>query len=436
MESYLPSFFPELEKRIPTRKQQPRSTKTGVPVAKPTKVKAPVNPCIGCNREHAIKVMPSFVERPLLQVVGMAPGKVEEEQGEPFVGPAGDLLRSALAGAGIDPATQVNYANLGRCRPENDDFESKAWHGAEKRCWSYLSVDLARTKIPLLVLGTRPLMRLMANTKAKVSIHRGLWIKTADGRNAFVARHPSSILRAVGTGSSGQVRANDVQDRLEVQFRTDIKRMADRLLKREPPSDIKVTTFETPGAAREFLARLAKRTLPWAFDIEAFDAVEYPSRLGVATDPCHPDFRLRGIAFAWSPVYGAYVEMTSWENFKSQARELLDPVFGSPAIKRAFNGGYDEDGLVYPGWVTRVNNRAEDAMLGLVALGDSRHESLRLEKAAIDVLKKSQSWDGGDKGRMRDLPLKQVATGAVGDACRTFDLCEVLNKRLIAGEYL
>ena len=38
-----------------------------------------------------------------LVLVGEQPGDEEDKQGEPFVGPAGKLLRSALDEAGIDP---------------------------------------------------------------------------------------------------------------------------------------------------------------------------------------------------------------------------------------------------------------------------------------------------------------------------------------------
>ncbi|MGH8924375.1 MAG: uracil-DNA glycosylase family protein [Acidimicrobiia bacterium] len=38
-----------------------------------------------------------------LVLVGEQPGDKEDQQGEPFVGPAGKLLRSALEDAGIDP---------------------------------------------------------------------------------------------------------------------------------------------------------------------------------------------------------------------------------------------------------------------------------------------------------------------------------------------
>lgn len=51
-----------------------------------------------------------------LVIVGEAPGAHEETQGQPFVGPAGKLLRDFLMKAGINP-NQVYYTNICKYRP-------------------------------------------------------------------------------------------------------------------------------------------------------------------------------------------------------------------------------------------------------------------------------------------------------------------------------
>ena len=120
---------------------------------------------------------------------------------------------------------------------------------------------------------------------------------------------------------------------------------------------------------------------------------------------------------------------------RGQVSRLLTPAFTSPAPKGAFNGSYDEEGLIVPGWVEDVKNRTEDPMLAMVVLGNGQHESLKLERAVVDLLGRRQSWQV-DKQRMRDLPLREVARGAVGDACRTLELCWYLRGRLERTEYL
>ena len=66
----------------------------------------------------------------------------------------------------------------------------------------------------------------------------------------------------------------------------------------------------------------------------------------------------------------------------------------------------------------------------------SRPHVRRLKLAVVDVLRKPQYWDGFDKGRMRDIPIQFVARNAVGDACHTFALCEMLHGRLDRGDYM
>ena len=51
-----------------------------------------------------------------VMVVGEAPGKKEDEQGRPFVGPAGQLLNQLLGLAGLE-RSQVYITNVVKCRP-------------------------------------------------------------------------------------------------------------------------------------------------------------------------------------------------------------------------------------------------------------------------------------------------------------------------------
>jgi DNA polymerase len=54
-------------------------------------------------------------------VVGEAPGSHEEQQGAPFVGPAGWCLEQMLRSAGIDPQ-KVFFTNVARVRPPSNDI--------------------------------------------------------------------------------------------------------------------------------------------------------------------------------------------------------------------------------------------------------------------------------------------------------------------------
>ena len=381
-------------------------------------------PCRGCPCEpkmlRRLDVKPFIPEAPIVIAVTPAPEHADEFQRQAASGPAGRMLRAALADAGVE---RVGYASLLRCWPEIDDVENPRWKSAERRCRAYLDTDLA-PGVPLLLLGQPPL-RAFAE-RERVGAVRGMWLTLA-GRDCFIARDPAQILAIPDARARESVVA---------EFGADIRRMADRLLAREPEVPFKYLTYESPAYASVFLDRMAATPGPWAFDIETYDAGAFPSRRAVATDPCHPDFRLRGIAFAWKPDMGAWVDCKGWESRMDEARALLAPVFASPAEKWAFFGHFDEEGLVAPGWVLEVRNRAGDGGLALIALSDGTHESLKLERAVVDVLGRAQYWGGFDKGMMRDAPIRTVAVGAVGDACHTFALCEDLHGRLERGEHM
>jgi uracil-DNA glycosylase family protein len=68
-------------------------------------LRAAARGCRGCHlHEHATQAV--FSKGPVsarLVLVGEQPGDVEDQRGEPFVGPAGKLLDRAVADAGLDP---------------------------------------------------------------------------------------------------------------------------------------------------------------------------------------------------------------------------------------------------------------------------------------------------------------------------------------------
>jgi DNA polymerase len=52
-------------------------------------------------------------------LVGEAPGRVEDDTGRPFVGPAGRLLSALLESIGL-PRSRVYITNVVKCRPPNN----------------------------------------------------------------------------------------------------------------------------------------------------------------------------------------------------------------------------------------------------------------------------------------------------------------------------
>ena len=78
--------------------------------------------CQGCERcelattRHNVVVGRGNPEARAL-LIGEAPGQQEDEQGEPFVGRAGQLLEKLLGEAGLDSRRDLYIANVIKCRP-------------------------------------------------------------------------------------------------------------------------------------------------------------------------------------------------------------------------------------------------------------------------------------------------------------------------------
>ena len=63
--------------------------------------------------------------RPRVLFVGEAPGRKEDLQGVPFVGPAGRRLDGAIASLGLRPS-DVAVVNVIKCRPPDNRFDPEA----------------------------------------------------------------------------------------------------------------------------------------------------------------------------------------------------------------------------------------------------------------------------------------------------------------------
>ena len=86
--------------------------KTGKPAARRKRLTQVRDDAAGCRRCDLWKratqtVFGEGTVAARLMLVGEQPGDQEDLAGEPFVGPAGRLLRESLAAAGLDPAVFI-----------------------------------------------------------------------------------------------------------------------------------------------------------------------------------------------------------------------------------------------------------------------------------------------------------------------------------------
>jgi len=125
-----------------------------------------------------------------LMFIGEAPGADEDQQGEPFVGRAGQLLNNMIKAMGIRRA-DVYIANIIKCRPpgnrtpERDECET---------CSPFLMRQIAAIRPKVIVaLGAVAAKTLLA-INAPMSELRGHWYDFRSTKLA-VTYHPAFLLR-------------------------------------------------------------------------------------------------------------------------------------------------------------------------------------------------------------------------------------------------
>jgi uracil-DNA glycosylase len=125
-----------------------------------------------------------------IMFVGEGPGADEDEQGEPFVGRAGQLLNNMISAMGIR-REDVYIANIVKCRPpgnrtpERDECDT---------CSPFLlrQIDVIRPKV-IVALGAVAAKNLLAVNDSMANL-RGRWYDFK-GSRLLVTYHPAFLLR-------------------------------------------------------------------------------------------------------------------------------------------------------------------------------------------------------------------------------------------------
>ena len=131
-----------------------------------------------------------------LMFVGEAPGADEDQQGEPFVGKAGQLLTKIIQTMGLTRET-VYIANILKCRPDTPGQAAgnrKPTTAEMETCIPYLheQIDLIKPKV-LVALGGTAVEGLLGKTVGIMKL-RGTW-HTYRGIPLMPTYHPAYLLR-------------------------------------------------------------------------------------------------------------------------------------------------------------------------------------------------------------------------------------------------
>ena len=190
------------------------------------KLQEAANRCRACPlwRDATQTVFGKGSPRARLMLVGEQPGDREDRTGEPFVGPAGEVLSEALQGAGIDRKdayvtnvvkhfkwTQGRGKRRLHQRPNTDEVNA---------CRPWLDAEILVVRAEVLVCLGATAAKALLGSKVRVMRDRGRFLDSGLAPAVSVTVHPSSILRV-----------DDAQERraARAELTADLRKIAARL---------------------------------------------------------------------------------------------------------------------------------------------------------------------------------------------------------------
>src|ERR1700719_3392572 len=157
--------------------------------------------CKACNlwRTGTQTVFGAGAAHPKIMFVGEQPGSQEDWEGQPFVGPAGKLLDSALEEAGIDRSKTyvTNAVKHFKWEPRGKRRIHKKPNALETAaCRPWLDAEIAALKPQVIVcLGATAAQALLGRA-FRATQQRCELMKSTLAPLILATVHPSSILRA------------------------------------------------------------------------------------------------------------------------------------------------------------------------------------------------------------------------------------------------
>ena len=127
-----------------------------------------------------------------IMFIGEGPGQREDEQGKPFVGPAGKLLDNMIEIIGLD-RSKVYIANIVKCRPPNN---RDPMNTEQEACLPWLRRQTALLRPKMIVCLGRIAAQVVIKPGFRITKEHGQWTQKA-GVWLTAIYHPSALLRDV-----------------------------------------------------------------------------------------------------------------------------------------------------------------------------------------------------------------------------------------------
>jgi len=147
------------------------------------------NKCKLCNGRKNI-VFGTGNKNTNIMFIGEGPGADEDEQGEPFVGKAGQLMNKAFEALGIK-REEVYIANIVKCRPPQNRNPQQDEANA---CMDYLRNQVLLIKPKIIVLLGSVALKNILGEEYGITNSRGKWIEKK-GIWYMSTFHPAALLR-------------------------------------------------------------------------------------------------------------------------------------------------------------------------------------------------------------------------------------------------
>ena len=170
-------------------------------------LKTAVAGCVKCGlcKSRTKTVFGAGDEKAGWLFIGEGPGRNEDLQGEPFIGPAGKLLDNMLLAIGLKRGKNAYIANVVKCRPTGADGRDRAPSPEEAAaCRPYLERQIALIQPSILMaLGKTAGLSLLgidhdtpvAQLRGKVHRHSDLPV-VATYHPAYLLRKPAEKAKA------------------------------------------------------------------------------------------------------------------------------------------------------------------------------------------------------------------------------------------------
>lgn len=148
--------------------------------------------CTGCGlaaTRHSVVFGVGPCPSPVV-FIGEGPGQQEDLRGEPFVGPAGQLLDDMLSI--IDLGRHNCYiANIVKCRPPHNRDPQFV---EQKCCGEWLQRQIALVDPAIIVCLGRIAATALIKDPFRITREHGQWFDV-NGRRCMAIYHPSALLR-------------------------------------------------------------------------------------------------------------------------------------------------------------------------------------------------------------------------------------------------